>query len=104
MLKFLFVGAQSLAGHVAIVTGASSGIGASIAEQLAAAGAKIAMAARREEKMNEVKKKIEADGGIAICVKTDVTKREEVREMQNSKSLCKSCPTSLTNSQQLNYG
>ena len=68
-----------LEGQVAIVTGASSGIGAAVAIHLARAGARVAMAARREEKLKELKEVIESEGGTAISVKTDVTNREEVR-------------------------
>ena len=69
---------RPLDGKVVIVTGASSGIGAAISRILAGAGARVAMAARREEKLEEQKRKIEEDGGIAICVKCDVTDRQMV--------------------------
>ncbi|KAK2165584.1 hypothetical protein LSH36_48g05032 [Paralvinella palmiformis] len=72
--------AQQLAGCVAIVTGASSGIGAAIAQQLALAGAHVAMAARRQDKLDEIKKKIEKEGGVAIAIKCDVTNRDEVSQ------------------------
>ncbi len=71
---------RPLDGRVAIVTGASSGIGAAIATHLARAGAKVAMAARREEKLQEVVHSIEDEGGVAIAVRTDVTKRQDVRD------------------------
>ncbi|KAJ8297814.1 hypothetical protein KUTeg_024345 [Tegillarca granosa] len=70
-----------LDGKVAIVTGASSGIGKAIACALARSGAKVALAARRVERLQEMQKDIEKDDGIAIALKTDVTKREEVKEM-----------------------
>ncbi len=71
---------RPLDGRVAIVTGASSGIGAAIATHLAHAGAKVAMAARREEKLQEVVRAIEDEGGVAIAVKTDVVNRQDVRD------------------------
>ena len=66
-------------GQVAIVTGSSSGIGAAIAQQLARAGAMVAMGARREDMLAEVKAGIENDGGVAICVKCDITNKQQVR-------------------------
>ena len=69
---------RPLDGKVAIVTGASSGIGAAIAAHLAEAGAKVAMAARRDDKLEELKEKLELDGGVAIAVKCDVTNRQQV--------------------------
>lgn len=63
---------------MAIVTGASSGIGSATSKLLARAGARVAMAARREENLKEIKEAIEAEGGTAIAVKTDVTNRESV--------------------------
>ena len=68
-----------LSGQVAIVTGASSGIGAAIALHLCRAGAKVALAARRVDKMSELRSAIQAEDGVAICVKTDVTDRKQVQ-------------------------
>ena len=61
-----------------IVTGASSGIGAAISRVLAKAGALVAMAARREERLESERKRIEDEGGVSICVKCDVTDRAMV--------------------------
>jgi NADP-dependent 3-hydroxy acid dehydrogenase YdfG len=69
---------RPLEGRVAIVTGASSGIGAAIAQKLAKCGALVAMAARREDKLEELKKSIQGDGGVAIAVRCDITNREQV--------------------------
>jgi NADP-dependent 3-hydroxy acid dehydrogenase YdfG len=67
---------------VAVVTGASSGIGASIARALAAEGCAVALAARRVDKLAEVEAAINAAGnGKAISVATDVTKRADVRAL-----------------------
>ncbi|XP_046580237.1 linear gramicidin synthase subunit D-like [Haliotis rubra] len=68
-------GTGALDGKVVIVTGASSGIGAAIALAMAHDGAKVAMAARREDKLREIEKSMAEFGGVAISVKTDVTKR-----------------------------
>ena len=69
---------KPLDGKVAIVTGASSGIGAACAQHLAAAGAQVAMAARREDRLKELQQQIQKDGGVAICVACDVTNRAQV--------------------------
>ena len=69
----------SLAGKVALVTGASSGIGEATAEALAAAGARVTLAARRKDRLGNLKKKIQDSGGEALLVQTDVTKLEEVQ-------------------------
>jgi 3-oxoacyl-[acyl-carrier protein] reductase len=64
---------QSLAGKVAIVTGAGRGIGAAIAEALAAAGATVACAARSETEVAATAARITAQGGLAFAQVTDVT-------------------------------
>lgn len=64
---------SNLDGQVAVVTGASSGIGRATARLLAAEGAVVVLAARREKLLQEVKEKIASQGGMAICRPTDVT-------------------------------
>lgn len=68
----------SFAGNVAIVTGASSGIGRATAVALAGAGAAVAVAARRGDRLDEVVAGIRRDGGRALAVATDVADREAV--------------------------
>lgn len=69
-----------LEGRVAVVTGSSSGIGAETARALARLGARVALGARRKDKLEAVRAEIVAECGRdrAIAVPTDVTKREEV--------------------------
>jgi NAD(P)-dependent dehydrogenase (short-subunit alcohol dehydrogenase family) len=67
-----------LTGQVALVTGASSGIGRHLALLLATAGAKVALAARRTELLAEAAREIEADGGRAFPVALDVTRADSV--------------------------
>lgn len=62
-----------LSGRVALVTGASSGLGAGFAKALAAAGAKVVLAARRADKLAEQVAEITAAGGQAVAVSMDVT-------------------------------
>ncbi|MFI6008536.1 SDR family oxidoreductase [Streptomyces sp. NPDC051243] len=64
---------ENLAGRTAVVTGAASGIGEAVAVTLAAQGAKVALLARRAERLDAVVEKIRADGGQALSVVADVT-------------------------------
>ncbi len=61
-----------LTGEVALVTGASSGLGWRFAQTLAAHGASVVLAARRTDKLEALKSAIEADGGEALTVQLDV--------------------------------
>src|SRR5215211_3255219 len=63
----------NLDGKVAVVTGASSGIGEATAEALAAEGAAVVVAARREERLDELVGRIENSGGRTLAVSCDVT-------------------------------
>jgi 3-oxoacyl-[acyl-carrier protein] reductase len=65
----------SLQGRVALVTGASSGLGVQFAKVLADNGASVALVARRTERLNETQKTIAAAGGKAIAIEADVTDR-----------------------------
>jgi NAD(P)-dependent dehydrogenase (short-subunit alcohol dehydrogenase family) len=67
-----------LTGEVALVTGASSGIGRHLAELLAAAGAKVALAARRVDRLSEAAREIEAAGGESLPIACDVTRSDSV--------------------------
>ena len=67
-----------IAGQVALVTGASSGIGHHFAELLAASGAKVAAAARREDRLAELARSIESEGGTCLPLACDVTDRQSI--------------------------
>jgi 3-oxoacyl-[acyl-carrier protein] reductase len=69
----------SLKDKVALVTGASQGIGWDIAQALVVAGAKVAVAARTEEKLALLVGEIAAAGGEAIAIKMDVADAEQVK-------------------------
>jgi len=69
----------SLKDKVALVTGASQGIGRDTALALAKAGAKVAAAARNEEKLSALVAEITANGGEALAVKMDVADQEQVK-------------------------
>ena len=67
-----------LRGRVALVTGASSGLGARFAEVLAANGAAVGLVARRRDRLAEVKARIEAAGGRSVAVEADVLDRAAI--------------------------
>lgn len=66
-------------GRVAMVTGASSGLGTRFAKVLAKAGAQVVLASRRIERLKELRAEIEAEGGAAHVVFLDVTDLESIR-------------------------
>lgn len=68
-----------LAGHVALVTGASSGIGREIAGALAEAGAAIVLVARRAHELAAVQRELQASGASAATIGADLADRGEVR-------------------------
>ncbi|OYR47816.1 oxidoreductase [Halorubrum sp. Hd13] len=72
--------AEDTAQKVALITGASSGIGRSTAETLAREGVRVALAARRKDKLQQLKERVESDGGTALVVETDITDEDDVRE------------------------
>lgn len=74
---------QNLKGKVVVITGASSGIGKSIAINLAAKGAKVVLAARREEKLKKIVENIIQDGGEASYVVADVQNRTDLAKLVN---------------------
>jgi NAD(P)-dependent dehydrogenase (short-subunit alcohol dehydrogenase family) len=69
---------SSITGQVAVVTGASSGIGEATAEALAADGASVVLAARRVDELEALAARIESAGGDALVVPTDVTDEDDL--------------------------
>lgn len=70
-----------LDGKVAIVTGASSGLGVAFAKGLAEAGADVVLAARRADKLKETAELVEAAGRRALVVQADVSQPDDCREV-----------------------
>ena len=68
---------MSIEGKVAIITGASSGIGYTTALALSKAGAKVAIGARRTDKLEQLENEIKNNGGEVLSQKLDVTKKAD---------------------------
>ncbi|MCQ8828368.1 SDR family oxidoreductase [Streptomyces malaysiensis] len=71
-------------GKVVAITGASSGIGAATATHLAEKGARLVLGARREDRLNEVVDRITAQGGSAVGIVIDVTRREDLKRLTDT--------------------
>ncbi len=70
---------MTLSGRIALVTGASQGIGRACALKLAAAGASVAVAARNQEKLNELVQQIASTGGNAAAFSMDVAEEDQIK-------------------------
>ena len=71
---------EKLDGTVALVTGASSGIGQATALRLAGHGAAVAIVARRRDRLDELAVRIKEDGGRALVIEADITDRDRSQE------------------------
>lgn len=74
------MGKSKFSGQVVFITGASSGIGEALAFEFSKQGARVVLAARRLDRLVEVVKKIESQGGKALAISCDVTQPGEVEE------------------------
>ena len=70
---------ERLDGTVALVTGASSGIGHATARALAGHGATVALVARRKDRLDDLAAAIEKDGGHALAIEADITDRDQAQ-------------------------
>jgi NADP-dependent 3-hydroxy acid dehydrogenase YdfG len=75
---------STLSGTVALVTGASSGIGEATALALAAEGSSVAIAARRADRLSDLAARIEAAGGSALVIEADVTQQSQAAGAVNT--------------------
>ena len=73
---------KKLQGRVALITGASKGLGKAMALALAGAGAKLALVSRNQEQLNAVAKEAQADGGEAKVFLADVTREDQVARVE----------------------
>lgn len=67
-----------IAGKVVVITGASSGLGAALARRLSERGARLVLAARRSDRIEELARTLNADGGEAVAQATDVSDKNQV--------------------------
>jgi NAD(P)-dependent dehydrogenase (short-subunit alcohol dehydrogenase family) len=79
-------GAKTLEGRIALVTGASRGIGAATAQALAAAGAHVVLAARKAKDLEAVEEAIHGAGGTATIAPLDLTESDSIARLANAVS------------------
>lgn len=75
---------SNIQGKTVLITGGSSGLGEATAHRLATAGAKLMLAARREERLKSLVAEIEKNGGTAAYQITDVTDRDQVQALADA--------------------
>ena len=69
--------------ETAVITGASSGVGKSLAIQLSDAGYRVVLAARSEDKLNAIAEEIRSKGGDSLVVSTDVSHQEQINNLKD---------------------
>ncbi|EJO95258.1 SDR family oxidoreductase [Ectopseudomonas hydrolytica] len=72
---------NNISGKVVVITGASSGLGEATARHLSQLGAKVVLAARRKERLEQLVGELIAAGGEAVAYQTDVTRADEVKAL-----------------------
>lgn len=72
---------RKLSGTTVVITGTTSGIGRETAREFAKAGAKVVIAGRRQERLQELVKEIESQGGQALAMPTDVAEQAQVEKL-----------------------
>ena len=72
---------HDLSGKTALITGATSGLGRHFAKLLSASGACVAVTGRRLDRLQSLKKEIEAEGGICAALELDVTDAKQIPEV-----------------------
>src|SRR5690242_2389393 len=72
---------EGIKGKIVVVTGASSGLGEATARLLSAQGATVVLGARRADRLQSLAKDLEAGGGKALVLQTDVTRPEQVKAL-----------------------
>ncbi|AWP27706.1 oxidoreductase [Paenibacillus glucanolyticus] len=72
---------SNIQNKIVIITGASSGIGEATAKELASKGAKLVLAARREDRLKSLQEEVQKNGGQAVYKVTDVTSHEQMEEL-----------------------
>ena len=75
---------EGIKDKIVVVTGASSGLGEATARLLSAQGATVVLGARRADRLQSLAKDLEARGGKALALGTDVTRREQVKALVDS--------------------
>lgn len=92
----------SLEGKIALVTGASSGIGRAMSLDMAAAGAAVVLVARRQDKLEETAQTIESAGGKAAWVTADMTKIDQLEALAAKVTACFGSPDIIVNAAGIN--
>ena len=77
----------NIKGKVVVITGASSGMGEAAARYLSALGARVVLGARRADRIDELARKINDQGGKALALATDVTQRDQVKKLVNDEAI-----------------
>ncbi len=88
----------TMRGKIALVTGASSGIGRHFSKVLAVAGAQIVAVARRKDRLDSLVSEIETDGGRALAIEFDVTQRDGVAALFDEAERVAGLPDVIVNS------